>query len=180
MDLVTQIYAHQKELETKTAKPLAVLFKHPDIFKKHDYLPNTFYDRKRLLDHYTSTHRIAFFTYQSLSEMCEILDRFTATKENIDLVIIHGHGTPDSVGSFDPQITFNTTFPASGCLKNLHSKTTILLLSCSTGKGESNIAQYIAANAGGASVIAPTVPIKALGVTTSFPATFIPRNSVVI
>ncbi|WP_420420537.1 hypothetical protein [Simkania sp.] len=103
----------------------------------------------------------------SLYDFCGGIDRF-ADEKPINLLIIHAHGQQKSFSlskdyGFTLGVDVLDEFPSDSCLKRLAPNATIILDSCTTGKGkefEMNLANHIANHAPpGVRLFAPTVPV---------------------
>jgi hypothetical protein len=91
--------------------------------------------------------------YRRISDVfsfCKAIDEETFSAGPIDLLIIRAHGNQIRIRlDTDRTFTIYDQLPSSSCLNNLSSESTILIDSCSTGKGEeneNNFANYISMN----------------------------------
>lgn len=90
---------------------------------------------------------VAYQRVGDVKSFCRAIDEETARNGPIHLLILTAHGHQHGV-QLDTDQTFTTLdpLPLDSCLQNLSSNTTIILNSCSTGRGRENadnFANYI-------------------------------------
>ncbi|MCE2983711.1 MAG: hypothetical protein LW832_09130 [Parachlamydia sp.] len=98
-----------------------------------------------------SQYNVTYKKVSDVASFCLAIDKEKAKGNNIDLLIVKAHGSQESIAlDQNNEFSIYSPLPQNSCLQNLSSKVTILLDSCSAGKGresEKNFANYIALNA---------------------------------
>lgn len=93
-------------------------------------------------------YNVTYKRVASVDEFCHAIDHETATNGPIDLLIIRAHGNQHGIKLSDHNhIRVGDLLPPHSCLQNLPQGVSVVVDSCSTGKGgqgERNFANYLA------------------------------------
>ena len=98
------------------------------------------------IQHY---YDVKYKKISDISDFCRAIDEHTKHYGPIDLLIIRAHGKQENIrlNRLD-RFKIGDPLPTKSCLRNLPSRASIVLDSCSTGRGresECNLANYLAA-----------------------------------